>query len=238
MHHTRSAQYYDALYAAIGKDYAQEAEHLHALVQPYKRSHGNMLLDVACGTGAHIPFLQPFYQLAGLDLDPAMLAIARQRYADVPFYQADMVDFSLDQHFDVVACLFSSIGYVKTRSRLQQAIHTMSEHLVPGGLLMIEPWFTPDTFHPGYISAVFVDQPDLKIARMNVTTVEGTVSMLDFNYLVASTDGVDYFHERHELGLFTHQEYIAALEEQGLEVTHLADGLMGRGLYVGIKPTG
>ncbi|MDP9314204.1 MAG: class I SAM-dependent methyltransferase, partial [Chloroflexota bacterium] len=133
---------------------------------------------------------------------------------------------------------FSSIGYVKTRSHLQQAIHTMSEHLVSGGLLMIEPWFTPDTFHPGYISAVFVDQPDLKIARMNVTTVEGTVSMLDFNYLVASIDGVDYFRERHELGLFTHQEYIAALEEQGLEVTHLADGLMGRGLYVGIKPTG
>ena len=49
-----SVRYYDALYAAKGKDYADEAGRLHKYIQQYKRCASNALLDVACGTGGRL----------------------------------------------------------------------------------------------------------------------------------------------------------------------------------------
>ncbi len=69
-----------------------------------------------------------------------------------------MLDFDLKRQFDAVTCLFSSIGYVKTKSRLGKAIRNISRHLLPGGVLLIEPWFTPEQWHPGRASMTQVDQ--------------------------------------------------------------------------------
>lgn len=233
---TESATFYDAIYAAMGKDYLGEAQRLHGLIQQHKQCPGNTLLDVACGTGNHLGFMRQWYEVEGLDLDAGMLVIARERYPDVAFHQADMVDFELGRQYDAVVCLFSSIGYVKTLPRLHQALETMTRHLHPGGVVIIEPWLTPDVYWAGTVHAQFVDQPDLKIARMNISEVDGTVSVIDFHYLVATPEGIGHFTERHELGLFSHDEYLGAFVASGLEVVYDPQGLMGRGLYVGPRP--
>ena len=232
---SKSANFYDALYGSMGKDYAAEAQKLHTTVKQHKRSTGNTLLEVACGTGKHASLLQKDYQVEGLDLDAEMLAIASQKYPDITFHQADMVEFNLGKQFDVVTCLFSSIGYVKTKARLESAVQAMTNHLLPGGVLIVEPWFTPEQWKPGRVSALFVDQPELKIARMNISEVEGRLSFFVFHYTVATPQGVEYFTERHELGLFTPDEYLEAFRKAGLTVTHDSTGLDGRGLYIGLK---
>jgi hypothetical protein len=146
-----------------------------------------------------------------------------------------MVDFDLGRQFDVVTCLGSSIGYAKTEARLRQALSTMVRHTHLGGLVVVEPWITPEGFRPGTVTGRFVDQPDLKIARMNVAVVEGGMSILDFRYLVGTPEGIEHFTERHELGLFTHPQYQAAFEAAGLRVTFDPQGPMGRGLYTGLR---
>ncbi len=232
---TKSEAFYDAIYGTM-KDYEHEAQQVHALIQQYKQSPGNALLDVACGTGRHIPFLQRNYTVEGLDLDEHMLAIARKRNPGVLFHHADMVDFDLEHQFDAIVCLFSSIGYTKTVTRLNQALQTMRRHLSPGGVIMIEPWLTPEMYKVGHIAAVFVNEPDLKIARMNKSELGDGVSIMNFHYLVATPEGIEYFTELHELGLFSHEEYLNAFRANGLDVVHDADPekLMGRGLYIGV----
>lgn len=231
---SKSEQFYDAVYSR--KNYAEEARRLKAIIAEYKRSPGNTLLDVACGTGGHIPYLRDDFAYEGLDLDPAMLAIARTRYPEIPFHSGDMRDFSLGRQFDVVTCLFASIAYVKTLPHLRQAVANMARHLLPGGVLVVEPFVTPDVWQPGRPAANFVDQPELKIARMFVAAQEGTVAILDFHYLVATHAGIEHFTERHEMGLFTVEENRAAFTEAGLDVIHDGEGLTGRGVYVGAKP--
>jgi SAM-dependent methyltransferase len=232
---SRSQRYYDAIYS--WKDYAQEAAHVKRLIAEHKRSAGNTLLDVACGTGGHVPYLRDDFAYEGLDLDPEMLVLARKRFPDVIFHQGNMVDFALRRRFDVVTCLFSSIAYAKTGQRLRQTIANMAEHLHPGGMLLIGAFLTPQEWIPGQPHALFVDQPDLKLARLNVSAVEGNVAMLDFHYLVATPEGVEHFTEHHELGLFTEEEYRAAFMQAGLEVHHVSEWLEGRGMYIGVRPS-
>jgi len=231
---SRSAPIYDAIYASI-RDYPREAAQLDALIQE-RRADARTLLDVACGTGAHLEHLAGKYEVEGLDLDPEMLAVARERLPDAIFHEGDMVSFDLDKCFDAVVCMFSSIGYVKTEERLRDAIASMARHLEPGGVLVVEPWLSPDVWGKPHVGAVFVDEPELKIARLNVPETEGTVSIVDFQYLVGTLNGVEHFSEHHELGLFTVDQYLDAFRAAGLAVDHDPEGPMGRGLYVGIAP--
>lgn len=234
---TKSASFYDAIYAAIGKDDAHEAQMVHDLVQQHKHSPGKRLLDVACGTGHHLVTLEQWYEVEGLDLDPRMLAIARRRCPGVRFHRGDLATFKLPQRFDVVTCLFSSIGYAGTVQRLNHALRTMSRHVVPGGVVVVEPWITPEKFEEGHLGAVFVDQRDLKIARINSSTRKAGVSVLRFHYLVGTPSGITRFTESHRLGLFAHERYVSAFREAGLDVIHDPEGLIGRGLYIGVRRT-
>ncbi len=228
---TKSARFYDAIYAF--KEYEDEAERLRAMIQVRVPSPEVTLLDVACGTGLHLQYLKKQVAVEGLDLDPNMLEIARRRCPGVPFHQGNFLDFDLGRRFEVVMCLFSSIGYAKTLGRMQQAVQTMARHLRPGGLLVVEPWLTPDIFETGRFDARFVDEPDLKIARITTASLEGTLSIIDFHYLVGTSDGVAHFTERHEVGLFTHDEHLDAFRDAGLTVDFDPGGFMGRGLYLG-----
>ena len=233
--YNRSAAIYDAIYRAQGKNYAAEAQKICALVEKYKASPGNSLLDVACGTGKHIAYLQEKFDVEGLDNSQEMLAVAQAKFPDCNFHLADMADFEISRRFDVITCLFSAIGYVQTQERLFETLKTFARHLQPGGLTIIEPWFGPSVFENGRIHATFVDEPQLKIARMNVSRVQGNVSYLDFQYLVGTPEGVEDFHETHALGLFTGEQYLQAFQSAGLQVFHDEAGLDGRGLYIGIK---
>jgi SAM-dependent methyltransferase len=230
--YSSTAHIYDALYSF--KDYAGEAEEIHALIQE-RRPGARTLLDVATGTGKHLEEFRRWYEVEGTDIEPAQLAIARERLADVPLHEADMADFDLGRRFDAVTCLFSSIGYVKTVERMREAVAAMARHLEPGGVLVIDPWFGPDTWHEGYVGALFVDEPELKIARMNVNEREGDVSAMDMHHLVATPAGVEHIVARHELGLFSNEQHEEAFDAAGVDVEHFPEALNGRGRYVGVK---
>lgn len=231
----KSADFYDAIYYAKGKDYEAEVRHLLQIIDRHAATAPRTMLELACGTGNHTVFLRQHFQVEGLDLDAGMLAIARDRYPGVPFHLADMRSFSLAKTFDVVICLFSAIGYAHTLEQLHGAIRTMADHVSPGGLLLVEPWISPEEYRPGGVFSVFVDKPDLKIARMNVNEVRGNVSVINFHYMVATPTGVQHFTEEHELGLYSRDQYLSAFESAGLGTEWESDGLIGRGMYVGRK---
>jgi ubiquinone/menaquinone biosynthesis C-methylase UbiE len=230
---SKSAQYYDEIYASVGKDYAAEAARTHKLIKTCKKTKGKSLLDVACGTGTHASYLSKYYQVEGLDLDAGLLAVAKKKHPGIRFHQGDMLSFDLGHQFDAVVCLFSSIGYVKTKSRLQKAVKT--RHVLPGGVLIVEPWFAPRQWHPGRVYVTQVDKPDLKIVRMSLSRQRGRLSLIEFQYLIGRPKGIEHRVEIHELGLFTHQEYLEAFKAAGLNVIHDPRGLDGRGLYIGQK---
>jgi SAM-dependent methyltransferase len=231
---TLSARYYDKLYSF--KDYRKEAASLEETIHTHQRSARRRLLDIACGSGQHLVYLREKFAVQGLDLSPELLELARERLPEVPFHQADMAGFDLGEQFDVLTCLFSAVGYLKTLERFRQAAACWAAHLAPGGVLLIEPWFTPADWKPGTVHAVLVDEPQLKIARLSTSKMDGRLSYFDLHYLVATPEDTQHYVERHELGLFEIQEQLDILSQAGFEPIYDPAGPSGRGLLIARQP--
>ena len=226
----KSTAYYDALYHF--KDYGESAKKLRNFIETF-HPQTRSLLDVACGTGKYLEALCPYYSVEGLDINPQMLQQARARCPDIPLHLANMIEFDLGKRFDVVACLFSSIGYVKTVKNFHASIDTLARHVAPGGLLIIEPFFTPEAYWVDRITMNAVDQPDLKIVWMYVSEREDRVARLNIHHMVGTPAGVEEFTERHEIGLFSEEDYAVSFARAGLALHHDETGLFNRGLYIG-----
>lgn len=225
----RSAAVYDVLFR--NKDYRKSSR---TLVQILRRvtPEARTLLDVGCGTGRHLAHLRDRFDVEGLDSSRQMLAIARKRCPGVRFHRGSLVAFNLTRRFDVITCLFGAIAYAKTLASLRNATRSLVRHLQPGGVLVVEPWISPERFAAGRLVFDRVDDADLKVARMYVTKRRGAVSVFDSQYLVATGNGVAHFTERQELGLFTDRQYRAAFHQAGLRVVATGPQLFGYGLYV------
>jgi len=233
--YAQSAEFYDAMYASR-KDYGKEAEQVHNLIQGHKHTDGHGLLDVACGTGLHAQALRRWYRVEGLDLSDGQLAVARKRLPDVTFYQADMTHFDTGKTYDAITCLFSAIGELLDIEQVNSAIHAMAQHLKPGGVLIVEPWLRPEQFHEGCVWSIFVDEPDVKLARMTVAERHGKIVDLTMRYMVGRSGKIEEFVEHHQEALHTVAEYMNAFKLAGLDTIYDEEGLIGRGLYIATRP--
>ena len=229
------AKYYDLIYSF--KDYKRESVRIKALVSKYKMSEGKELLDVACGTGQHLEYLKDEFSCMGVDISNEMLEVAMKNVEGVVFKQADMRTLSLGKEFDVITCLFSSIGYVKTYANLRRTIRNFSKHLKNGGVVLIEPWFSKTTFYPGSPHMTTYDGKDIKIARLNVSELRGSLSVIDMHYLIAKRgEVVKHFVDRHEMGLFDVDETLNIMKAACLRSRFLKHGLIReRSMLVGLK---
>lgn len=234
MYDAELADVYDAIYEGRGKDYRAEATAVASLIRERHASAGS-LLDVACGTGSHLRFFAGlFAHVEGLELSEDMLGVARERMPAVALHQGDMRDFVLDRSFDAVTCMFSSIAYMRDDDELAAAIGAMAAHLVPGGVLLIEPWWFPESFIPGYVAGDVVTVAGRTLARVSRTVREGEASVMEAHYVVADAESsVRHFTVTHVNTLFTREQYEDAFSAAGLTVDYIKEGPSGRGLFAG-----
>lgn len=229
---SRSARWYDAFYANV--DYEGEADRVGEIVRqlnPGARS----LLDVACGTGRHLVGLSRHFDCAGADIEPDMVAIARETLPGIPFEVADMVTLDLGRRFDAVTCLFSGIGYTVTPDRLDRAVRAMAGHLHPGGVLVVEPWITPAAWlGEGTTTVEIVEQSTAKLVRVIASRRENDETTLAIHYVHAAHGQIESEDERHRLGLFPPERYLEAFAAAGLDARWDDQGLRGRGLVTGV----
>lgn len=232
---TKSARFYNAIYSF--KDYAKEANELHEIIGSHLKSGGNTLLDVACGTGKHLGEMSRWYDSHGVDLDSDLLGLVPDQIQKDHLHAGDMRTFELGFQVDVVTCLFSSIGYMTNLEDLRKAAANMARHLKPGGVMIVEPWLYKENYKSPHLHMLTVDEDDLKISRISQGSRRDDVSVIDFQYLIVTHDEVIRESEHHELGLYDQAEYQAAMEDAGLTVDYDPIGPMGRGLFVGSKPS-
>ncbi len=249
-----TGEIYDLIYSE--KDYKDEAKKISDIVSNKCKSGGNALLDVACGTGAHMKYFIKEFEVDGLDLSPEQVEAAKKKFPNNNIVLGDMVDFDMGKTYDVVVCLFSSIGYLQTVEKLNQAIFTMAKHLKPGGVLLVEPWLKAENLIEDNISVDAKSQPSnsfdyklgqvsinsgkkkrLHVVRVGTISRNGIVTSSEMHHMVARDGGkVSHFIELHKLAMFSDEDFSNAFKKSGLTIEIDPIGLTNRRLCVGVMP--
>lgn len=131
------ARFYDADAGTFHDDlvfYAELAQHT-----------GGPVLDAMCGTGRVIlPLAEQGHYVAGLDLSPAMVALAQAKAEAlgvdqrVHLVQGDIRDFDLAQQFGLVVVPINSFMHLNTVDDQLAALRCLRKHLLPNGLLVLD----------------------------------------------------------------------------------------------------
>jgi ubiquinone/menaquinone biosynthesis C-methylase UbiE len=235
LEYTELAPYYD-LFFSHTKDYKAESEEIRRLIARYKKSDGNALLDVGCGTGRHLRYLKRWYGCTGTDLNQEMLNIAKRTVSGVRFKKANMMDLRMPDRFDAITCLFSAIGYVRTYGNLERTIRNFHGLLKPGGVLIIDGWFDRREWLDGSVHIMKVDAGRTKIVKVGFSSRRGPFSRAEEHWLIAEKGReTRHFVDRQEMGLFEKDRFMEILRARGFRARILKSPMPGRPRYLAVR---
>ena len=105
------------------------------------QTKGSPTLEIACGTGrVAIPVARKGIPMTGLDVSPAMLAVAREKAAGVDsvrWVEGDMRLFDLGELFGLATIPAGSFHLLLTTEEQLSCLSCIRRHLVPGGRLAL-----------------------------------------------------------------------------------------------------
>lgn len=128
---------YAAMYDDFKGDRYETIELLKGLIENY-RPTAKSVLDLACGTGGIARGLVGRFDIVGLDNASAMLDLAKKKLPDMPLVNANMIDFKINQKFDVVYCLHNSVNHLLTLCEWQSMFSNVADHLNNGGIFIFD----------------------------------------------------------------------------------------------------
>jgi len=215
------ARYYDLIYQWM--DYPGEAEFIKQMVELNQQSPGNNLLDVACGTGNHAQYLTDSFNVVGLDINPEMMNIAREKVPEMELIQGNMKEMDLDRDFDTIICLFSSINYHTNLLELEETFKRFYHHLKPGGVLIFDLGFCTENWEEGRMLVDAAVEGDLQLARISQSRLYDGVFDANFVFLINEDGIMDFEVDQHRIGVFSTPEVNRIAEGVGFKTNIYGD---------------
>ena len=137
------AEFYDTLTKNV--QYPLRAKRIDFLVKNYLNTNtaGNLLLDLACGTGSLSEELAKLhYDVIGVDYSPAMLNLAMQKkftsQLPIQYLCQDMKELDMFGTMDITVCMLDSLNHLENFQEVQQVFQKVSLFAQPGGLFLFD----------------------------------------------------------------------------------------------------
>jgi SAM-dependent methyltransferase len=248
------AALYDLFQSA--KNYNAEARFVRDAADEILGMRGKTLkvLDLACGTGSHAIALSGMKcDVTGVDVSRDMLALARRKASAakrrIRFVQQDLASLdpvegwapsptqprragegarpSTESGWDLVTCLFDSLGYLRSDARIQRALRRIHRATKPGGLVILEVWHAPAMlagFDPLRVRRV--RGRGIEAVRIGETRLRGE-HLAEVRYEIFSRKGEGAWHrfvETHVNRFFTQSEIAGLVSRAGLRVVRVTGG--------------
>jgi len=106
---------------------------------------GRAVIDLGCGSGhLALHFLEHGHQVLGVDLSPAMLALARERASEylrsgqAEFVEADMASFTAERRFGLAVSTYDAINHLPDEAALGRCFAAVRRVLAPDGMLVFD----------------------------------------------------------------------------------------------------
>jgi SAM-dependent methyltransferase len=204
--------------------YADWCEQVTRFIRRYSRIPAGTLLNLGCGGGKNAFNLKVHFEVTGVDISPAMLDLARQLNPECRFLPGDMRDCSLGEQFDAVL-IDDAISYMTTRADLEAVFQNGYRHLRPGGVMVVMPDHTRETFQQNRTRAS-VSRARARPPEIDVVFIENDY---DFDpsddfydctiiYLIQERGKLRVETDTHILGLFSIDIWMSSLLQAGFEI--------------------
>lgn len=224
------------------EDYAEEA----AFVATVLASAGipvRDVLELGSGGGHNAVHLKSRFAMTLVDLSADMLTVSRRLNPDCEHRQGDMRSVRLGREFDAVF-VHDAVDYMTTERDLRAALATTFRHCRPGGVAVLVPDHTAETFeeatdHGG------TDGPDGRGVRYLEWTWDpdrrDTWVLTEYAFLLRDASGsVRSVHETHRTGLFGRDVWLRLLADAGFDPRAVPEETREdrtpRELFVGRRP--
>jgi trans-aconitate methyltransferase len=123
---------------AVHRDSHREVDAIMSLVQRL-RPESKTLIDLGCGVGRHAGLLSRCgFNVTGIDISPAMLAVARKRYPACAFLAGDFRSHRLQYQSDIAIIMWTTFNYLGSDDEVDSFFRTVSANLVEDGLLIVD----------------------------------------------------------------------------------------------------
>ena len=117
---------------AEGEDLEGEARLIDAIVRP-----GSRVLDAGCGQGRISAALhRRGHQVIGVDIDPVLLAAAREDNPGPTYELSDLATLDLGRSVDAVVCAGNVIAFVAPGTEVA-VLRGLRRHLAAGGVCVV-----------------------------------------------------------------------------------------------------
>lgn len=135
------SQYYDELTENV--DYEKRSKYFHKLIQKYKKSSGNVLLDLACGTGSMAEEMcRLSYDVIGADYSYGMLTRAMDKKLEsglpIQYICQDMRKLELYGTADAVICTLDSLNHLDNFNDVETAFQRVYDNMEIGGVFIFD----------------------------------------------------------------------------------------------------
>jgi len=118
------------------KRMAAEGHNVHGEADLVEGLGPTSVLDAGCGTGrVAIELARRGIDVVGVDLDPSMLAVARDKSPHLIWVEGDLASVDLGRSFDVVV-LAGNVMIFLAPGTEAAVVATMARHVRPGGALV------------------------------------------------------------------------------------------------------
>ena len=218
------SQYYDLLYQ--DKDYQAETKYIVELIEQYG-PNSEHILELGSGTGIHAQLLAANgYQIFGIERSAEMVAIANQTpNKKVQFEVSDIVDFTLNQKFDVALSLFHVISYLTDNESLVKTFKNVHQHLNSEGLFIFDVWHSDAVHHQIPEKRTKTLQNDaVEITRKATPTIKSAINVVEVAYDISVRNKADNqtfnFKENHPMRHFCRPEIELLAIATGFDVIH------------------
>ncbi len=186
------ARYYDALTENVNA--AARAEYFHGLIQKYQQSDGNVLLDLACGTGTiSEEMVRRGYDVIGVDISYGMLTRATEKKLEknlpIRYLHQDMRHLNLGGSVDATLCVLDSLNHLPDFSAVKTVFSRVYRHTKPGGIFV----FDMNTCHKHHVllgnQCYPYETDDVYCVWENALRADGVTVDITLNFFVCESDG-------------------------------------------------
>lgn len=135
------ARYYDELTANI--DYEGRGKYFHEIIKKFKETSGNILLDLACGTGSIAEAMARLgYDVIGVDNSEEMLGMAIVKKFEsglnIQYLCQDMRYIDMFGTVDVTICALDSINHLPSIDDVKKVFERVAFFSEVGGLFIFD----------------------------------------------------------------------------------------------------